>query len=106
MVDDRETEIIPLLLADVMAAEAAEDFVSAEPCQVKTKVSFTKPEATHVILVAPRTVDQNAAPWLLSKRVDVSPHSLNVLQPLGIHGLRLGSCAPMLAPMISPWTTF
>ena len=75
-VDDRETEIIPLLLADVMAAEAVEDVFSAEKCQVTTKVSFTKPEASHVILVAPRSVDQNTAPWLPLQRGHVGLHSL------------------------------
>lgn len=61
-----EVEIIPLLLADVMAAP------------VQQKFSFTKSEATHVILLAPRAQSFSAV-WLLCTNAGTGDFSVDHL---------------------------
>jgi len=61
-----EVEIIPLLLADIMSAP------------VQQKFSFTKPEATHIILVSPRTQSFSTV-WLLCTNAGTSDYSVDHL---------------------------
>lgn len=64
--DGREHEIIPLLLADVVYAEVAQKF------------SFTTPDATHLIAIAPR-IQSLAAVWLLCTNAGTGDFSLDHL---------------------------
>ncbi|CAJ1382251.1 unnamed protein product [Effrenium voratum] len=62
--DDGSLEIIPILMADVMCA------------QVQPKFSFSKPDATHVMLVAPR-VQSMSAVWLLCTNAGTGDFSVD-----------------------------